>query len=111
MSSARWMTYRHAPEVSTTGMLIRLQKRLSKPPRPSGMSYSCSSIVSISPVSRARSKEPRTLATPPSGSVSFGLPGKASNTYRPTISSRVRPVVARYAGFASAMTRSGVMTR
>ena len=76
-------------------MLIRLQKRLSNPPRPSGMSYSCSSMVSMSPVSRARSKDPRTLATPPSGSVSFGLPGNASKTGRPTMSSSVRPVVAR----------------
>ena len=55
-------------------MLIRLQKRLSNPPRPSGMSYSCSSIVSMRPVSRARSKERPDLAD---AAVGIGLVGVA----------------------------------
>ena len=76
-------------------MLIRLQKRLLKPPFPSGMSYSCSGMVCGRRVSRAVSKEACTLLTPPSASLSDGLPGNASKTGTPMSSSRVRPVVLR----------------
>src|SRR4051794_23624522 len=93
------------------GVLIRLQNRLLNPPRPSGMSYSCSGMVCGRSVSRAVSKEACTLLTPPSASLSDGLPGKASKTGTPISSSRLRPVVLRYASLASTMTRSGVITR
>ena len=99
------------PSASSTGALISDQYRSpSSPVTGSRTSYFAIGIGSTWPVSRARLKE-TSIGLLPSSPRASGAGGKASNTGRPTISSRRRPVSARYAGFASTMTRSGSITR
>ena len=95
-SSTRWMIHATCPSGPSTGVLIGDHQRSSNAPgRPAtGMSYFCTAIVSGSFERSTRCREAPRFRTP-SASGSAGLSGKASKRYRPTSSSRVRPVARR----------------